>query len=278
MCLLFCRNAYVCVCVYAPSMNRRVLSFLIGFVLASCLVISGSAADDSLLVYCGAGMSEPMEKIADLFEEQEGVEIQYTFGGSAQLLSQIELYQTGDLYMPGARSYIETAMEKGYVDETRDVVYHVPCIITPKGNPAGVESLEDLAEPGVRVALGDPAGPAIGKNSKSMLERLGIWEEVEEKVVAFSATVNELLVYISMEQADAAIVWEDLFDPETMDKVEIPLEDNGIKVVPIGTLVFSEDEETAEKFMNFVASEEGKAIFADHGFAAYPDPRYEGTS
>jgi molybdate transport system substrate-binding protein len=256
-------------------MNRRALLLVIGGILAACLVISGCSAQDSLLVYCGAGMREPMEEIADLFFEEEGVEIQYTFGGSGQLLSQIELYQTGDLYMPGARSYIETAMEKGYVDETRDVVYHVPCIVSPEGNPAGVESLEDLAEPGVRVVLGDPAGPAIGKNSKSMLERLGIWEEVEENVVAFSATVNELLVYISMEQADAAIVWEDLCDPETMDKVEIPLEDNGIKPVPIGTLVFSKDEDTAEKFMCFVASEEGKAVFADYGFAPYPDPKYE---
>ncbi|MDD5768730.1 MAG: molybdate ABC transporter substrate-binding protein, partial [Methanothrix sp.] len=65
---------------------------------------------------------------------------------------------------------------------------------------------------------------------------------------------------------------------EMMDEVEIPLEMNGVKVVSIGTLVFSEDEEKADKFMNFVASEEGKAVFADHGFVAYPDPRYEGTS
>jgi molybdate transport system substrate-binding protein len=249
---------------------------MIGSILAASLVISGCAAEDSLLVYCGAGMMEPMEEIADLFFEEEGVEIQYTFAGAAHLLSQIELYQTGDLYMPGARSDIESAMEKGLVDETRDVVYHVPCIITPKGNPTGVESLEDLAEPGVRVVLGDPTGNPIGKISKKMLESLGIWDEVEDNIVAFSGTVNELLVYISLGQADAAIVWEDLFDSETMDKVEIPQEMNAIKVVSIGTLVFSEDEETAEKFMNFVASEEGKAVFADHGFVTYPDPKYEG--
>jgi len=257
-------------------MNLRALSLTIGLILAANLSILVCAADDSLLVYCGAGLREPMEEIAALFEEQEGIQIEYTFGGATQLLTQIELYQTGDLYMPGARSYIESAMDKGYVDETANVVYHVPCIVTPKGNPAGIDSLEDLAEPGVRIVLGEPTGPAIGKNAKSMLESLGIWEEVEDNVVAFSGTVNELLVYISMGQADAAIVWEDLFNPDSMEKVEIPLETNGIKVVPIGTLVFSENEEIAENFMNFVASEEGKTVFADHGFATYPDPKYEG--
>ncbi|OPX80811.1 MAG: molybdate transporter periplasmic protein [Methanosaeta sp. PtaB.Bin087] len=257
-------------------MNRRALSLLVGLILVAGLVVSGSAADGSLLVYCGAGMSEPMEEIADLFEEREGVEVQYTFGGSAQLLSQIELYQTGDLYMPGARSDIESAIEKGFVDETRDVVYHVPCIVTPKGNPAGIDSLECLAEPGVRVALGDPTGPAIGKVSKKILESLGIWDEVGENVVAFSGTVNELLVYVSLGQADAAIVWEDLFNPDEMEMVEIPREKNEIKVVSIGTLIFSEDKEVAERFMNFVVSEEGKEVFVDHGFVAYPDPKYEG--
>jgi len=257
-------------------MNRRALSVVIGLILVASLAISACAADDSLLVYCGAGLREPMEEIADLFEEQEGVEIQYNFGGSAQLLSQIELYQTGDLYMPGGRPDIESAIEKGFINKTANVVYHVPCLITPKGNPAGVETLENLTEPGVRVALGDPMGPAIGKISKKMLERLGIWDDVETNVVALSGTVNELLVYVTMEQADAAIVWEDLFDPETMDKVDIPQEKNEIEIVPIGTLVFSEDRESAEIFMNFVASEEGKAVFVDHGFTTYPDPKYEG--
>lgn len=256
-------------------MRYSALSLVIGAILAISLAAAGSAAEDSLLVYCGAGLNEPMEEIATLFEEEEGVGVDYTFGGSAQLLTQIELYQTGDLYMPGARSYIDSAIEKGFVDETANVVYHVPCIIVPKGNPAGIESLEDLAEPGVRVALGDPEGPAIGKDSKKMLEGLGIWEDANKNVVAFSATVNELLVYISLGQADAAIVWEDLYNPDEMDEVEIPQEMNGIKVVPIGTLVFSENKEMAEKFMNFVASDEGKAVFVDHGFATYPDPRYE---
>ncbi|MBN1322555.1 MAG: molybdate ABC transporter substrate-binding protein [Methanotrichaceae archaeon] len=256
-------------------MNRRAISIVIGSILAASLMVSVSAAEDSLLVYCGAGLREPMEAISDIFEEREEVEIQYTFGGSAQLLSQIELYQTGDLYMPGARSYIESAIVKGFVDEATDVVYHVPCIITPKGNPAGIESIEDLAKPDVSVVLGDPEGPAIGKNSKNMLESLGIWEEVERNVIAFSGTANELLVYISMGQADAAIDWEDLYNPDTMEKVEISQEINEIDIVPIGTLAFSEKKEIALEFMNFVASDEGKAVFADYGFATCLDPEEE---
>ena len=232
------------------------------------------AEGTTLLVYCGAGMKEPMEEIAELFEEREGITIEYTYGGSAQLLSQIELYQTGDAYMPGALAYIQSAMDKGFVDKTENVVYHVITIVVPKGNPAQITSLEDLAKPGVRVAIGEPTGPAIGQGTKKMLEKDGLWEAVSANAVVRTATVNELLVYVAMDQADAALIFEDLYNPEAMEKIDIPKAQGKVDVVPIGTLTFSKNPENAEKFMNFVASDEGKAIFAKHGFETYPSAKY----
>ena len=232
------------------------------------------AEGTTLLVYCGAGMKEPMEEIAELFEEREGITIEYTYGGSAQLLSQIELYQTGDAYMPGALAYIQSAMDKGFVDKTENVVYHVITIVVPKGNPAQITSLEDLAKPGVRVAIGEPTGPAIGQGTKKMLEKDGLWEAVSANAVVRTATVNELLVYVAMDQADAALIFEDLYNPEAMEKIDIPKAQGKVDIVPIGTLTFSKNPENAEKFMNFVASDEGKAIFAKHGFETYPSAKY----
>ena len=72
-------------------MKYSALSLLIGLILAANLAVSGFAADDSLLLYCGAGQGELVEEIADHFEKVECVKTNYTFGGSAQLLSQIVL-------------------------------------------------------------------------------------------------------------------------------------------------------------------------------------------
>jgi molybdate transport system substrate-binding protein len=232
------------------------------------------AAGKTLLVYCGAGMREPMDEIAEIFEEREGIRIEYTYGNSAQLLSQIELYQTGDAYMPGALPYIQSAMDKGFVNRTEKVVYHVITIVVPKGNPANITSLEDLAQPGVRVAIGEPTGPAIGQGTKKMLEKDGLWDAVSANAVVRTATVNELLVYIAMEQADAALIYEDLYNPEAMEKIEIPRAQGKIDVVPIGTLTFTEKWEDAGKFIDFVASDEGKVIFRKHGFETFPSAKY----
>jgi len=118
---------------------------------------------DSLLVYSGAGLRKPMDEIGKVFEEKYNVRIEYSYAGSAQNLSQIELTGKGDVYTPGAMYYGQQAIDKGLVVNTQDVAYHIPVIAVPKGNPAGIEKVEDLAKPGVKVVLGDKKACAIGK-------------------------------------------------------------------------------------------------------------------
>lgn len=126
----------------------------------------------------------------------------------------------------------------------------------------------------MRVALGDNPGAAIGQLTDKLLAKNNLLEDVEKNVVTRTGTVNELLVYISMGQADAGIIWEDLYVPEKMDLIYIPNMENLVKIVPIGTLTSSEHRTEAEQFTAFVTSDEGKAIFTKHGFVTYPSDTY----
>ncbi len=240
------------------------------------LTQSATEKPQSLLVYCGAGMRKPMDEIGLLFEEKYGISVNYNYAGSNTLLSQMELTQKGDIYMPGATYYFDVAKEKGFTDYEQLIAYHMPVIAVPKGNPANITSLDDLAKPGVKVILGDPKAAAIGNLGNKILEKNGIYEDVEKNIIARGATVNELVIYVSMNQADASIIWEDLVvNSEKIETVAIPSEQNIIKIIPIGTLTFSEKKDAAKTFVDFVASSEGKTIFEKHGFTAYPNEKYE---
>jgi molybdate transport system substrate-binding protein len=264
-------------------MKRRP-TFMILMMILLCTTITPGCIDDtqeqtpeSLLVYCGAGMRKPMDEIGSLFEEEHGVSVNYNYAGSNTLLSQMELTQKGDVYMPGATYYFDCAKDKGLTDYEQLIAYHVPVIAVPRGNPANITSLDDLAEPEVTIILGDPKAAAIGKLGDKIIEKNGLYDDVDKNVVARGATVNELIIYISMKQADASIIWEDLVVySDKMEIVAIPVGQNIIKIVPIGTLTSSEQKDTATKFVDFVASPEGKAIFEKHGFTKYPDEKYEG--
>lgn len=238
-------------------------------------VIGEQTSREPLLVYCGAGMRRPMDEIGELFEEEYGIPVNFNYAGANTLLTQMELTGEGDVYMPGATYYFEVAAEKGLIHNSSKVGYHVPVIITPSGNPENVMDLDDLANDNVNVILGDPEAAAIGVLCQKMLTNKGICEQVEKNVIARGATVNELVTYVSFAQADASIVWEDLVrGSEELDVIEISEEDNIVKIIPIGTLRSSENKQAANDFMQFVISDDGKAVFEEYGFTLYPDEKY----
>ena len=284
---------YYCISMMEIKMEKRkilVLGTLIAIAAIACVTAAAfyfasetpqapmpGGESKTLMVYSGAGMRKPMDEIGTLFEQKYGVTVNYNYAGSNTLLSQIELTQQGDVYMPGATMYIEKAKEKGFVDYEQRVAYHIPVIAVPEGNPANITSLNDLTKPGVKVVLGDAKAAACGKIANKILEKNGIFGAVDANVIARSATVNELVVSMCMGTADASIIWKASLvrtEKET-DIIEIPKEQNIIKVIPIGTLTFSENKDMAKQFVDFVASDEGKAIYEKHGFTPYPSEKYE---
>ncbi|ADN37523.1 molybdenum ABC transporter, periplasmic molybdate-binding protein [Methanolacinia petrolearia DSM 11571] len=238
---------------------------------------SGQAGNTSeILVYCGAGMSEPMEEIASRFTAETGIVVNYNFGGSGTLLSQMELTEKGDVYMPGSTADFNTAMGRGFIvnDTEKLVVYHVPVIAVPKGNPAGITCLADLGNEGVKVELGDASACAIGKLSNKIIEKNGLNETIYPNVVTRAATVNEIVLQTSLGTVDGSIIWEDLGDSDDLEIIYIPNNQNIVKIVPIGVMTFSESPDEAEDFVEYVSSEKGLSVFEDYGFTTYPADNY----
>ena len=222
--------------------------------------------DVVLLVYSGAGLKKPMNEIAEVFEEESGIKIEYVFAGSSQLLSQIELTEKGDVFIVGSVKAYEASEEKDLTYPSKEVAYHNPIIGVPKGNPANIESLEDMAKPGVKVILGDEEANAIGQTSQKLIEKTGL-TGINDNVVAKTATVNELIVHLKSKDADAAIVTEDAaYGNDDIEVLEIPEDINIHQIIPIGALKSSENIDEANKFVDFVSSDKGKAIFEKHGF------------
>lgn len=233
----------------------------------------------SLMVYSGAGIRKPMDEIGTVFEEKYGVKVEYNYAGSNALLSQMELTKTGDCYMPGELMYIEIATERGFIDYQQNVCYHIPVIMVPKGNPTNITSLEDLAREDVKLVWGDPQACAIGKTGVDILKKNNLYDAVWPNVIVTEPTMNEIMVTIAMGQVDASINWWDTVRfMDEIDVIQIPMEQNIIQIVPIGRTTFTQYPETAKQFVDFVVSDEGKAIFTKHGFTTYPNKKYESSA
>ncbi len=220
----------------------------------------------SIFVYCAAGLKKPMDDIGKVFEEKNGVKIEYTYGNSSQLIGQMELSHKGDVCLLATNEDYEIAKQKSLVEAKKDLVYHIPVIAVPKGNPTGIKTIQDLGKPGIKLVLGDEKSSPLGKLSSKLFEKTGIGDAAKQNVVSTAPTVNELVTYLSMKKADASIIWEDnVVNAKDIDVIQIPKEQNIIKVVPISALKSGANKDLTEKFLTFTASDEGKSIFKKYG-------------
>jgi molybdate transport system substrate-binding protein len=234
------------------------------FIMQGC----GKTDRDTLKLFCGGGIRPPINEIIELFKEETGVEVKPTYAGSGVLLTQVQLTQDGDLYMPGDEMFMSRAEEKGYITEKKFAGYFIPVLMVQKGNPKGIASLADMGKADVRVGVGDPEACAVGEVTKSILERNGLEGQVRGNVVYTSATVVELANAVKLKTIDVAVVWDAtaaLYTDDT-EVVPIPQEQNVIARIPIGILSFSKNKELARKFMDFVISDRGRSIFEKHGY------------
>jgi len=222
-----------------------------------------------LLLYCGAGISPPVDELVNAFFAECGVKVLPDYAGSEVLLSKIKLSGRGDLYMPGDRYYVGQAEKAGLILSRSSVSYWVPTILVQKGNPKGISRLQDLLKPGVKVGLGDPKACAIGRTTWQILAKSGISrKDLEDNLLFQSLTVNELGMQIQARSLDAVIVWDAMavYYSQYGDQAPIPLEDNIVSTVDVGVLKFTKNQELAERFVGFLTSEKGRAIFAKHNY------------
>lgn len=224
-----------------------------------------------LSVCAGAGLIKPMNELVAKFENETGADIQVRYGGSAEIFGILAAGQC-DVFIPGAYYYTEQAMSRHYVlnESVTNLTLHVPVIAVPEGNPGNINRLEDLGNPGLKLALGDPKGPAIGKVAEKICGNCGILVGVENNTIVRTATVNQLLIYIVTEQADATIIWEDMANwgeaSGKLETVPITAEQNTIKTIPTAVSTCSEEPELAEAFNTYIASEEAGEAWEKWGF------------
>ena len=193
------------------------------------------------------------------------------FGGSGTLLSQIELSQQGEIYLPGSPDYIIIANKKKLLVEgsERIIAYLVPAIITPAGNPAEIHSLPDLARPGTRVGLGNPETVCLGLYAVELLEANGLLEKVMKNVVTFGGSCSRTANLAAMSKLDAILGWRvfHFWNPDRMVYVPIdPRKIPRISYIPISIPVHTRDLELSRSFIEFVLSPAGLSVYEDLGY------------
>ncbi|UCC68416.1 MAG: molybdate ABC transporter substrate-binding protein [Armatimonadota bacterium] len=228
-----------------------------------------------LIAFVGAASKPPTTEAKEAFEQATpNIVVDISFGGSGTLLNQMTLEETGDIYMPGSNDYMDKAEEKNAVAvETRKIVaYLIPMICVQHGNPKNIQSLKDLARPGVTVGLAKAGAVCLGDVADGVLRGAGLEEEVKKNVITYAGSCDQTQQLVQLGEVDAVIGWDAFkhWAPDEIDVVPIAREHLQVRNIPAAISTYAEHREAAQQFIDFLTSKEGKEIFSKHGYSVTP--------
>lgn len=235
------------------------------------ILSSSSFASETLLIFAGAASKPVLEEVTENFENENGVKININFGGSGALLSQMKLTRKGDIYIPGSHDFMEKAkMEKLVLPETEEKIADlVPSICVSPDNPKKINSLEDLANKGVRIGIGEPQTVCVGLYAVEIIEGSGLKEKIMPNIVAYAESCEKTAYLIVMKNVDAIFGWS-VFENWAPDKIKsIPIEPKYLKrtaYIPAALSVYCKSKELALRYIQYLKSPECRKIFKENGY------------
>lgn len=238
------------------------------FIAAACGSADRGGSDEgptTITVFAAASLKETFTEIGREFAAQhDGVEVTFSFAGSSDLVAQLQQGAPADVF---ASADLEN-MDKAAAD---DLVVGSPTIFatntlqiaTPAGNPAEIDGIGDLANADVKVvfcAAEVPCGAAAAGVEKAA--------GIDIKPVSEEQSVTDVLGKVISGEADAGLVYvTDVAAAGTkVTGIALPESVRVVNTYPIAALTDSDERDTAEAFIDFVAGVDGQAILAAAGF------------
>jgi len=239
---------------------------------------AGAALSGELTVFAAAAFTEVFQEMkARLEESNPGLSITFSFASATQLRAQLEQGARADVFASGDEKQMDLAQQAGLL-AGEPVVFarNRLVVILPRGNPAGIETVQDLARPAVKLDLVNENAPA-GAYAREFLRRASdasaFGADFEQRalanVVSEEENVKQVVAKVRLGEADAGICLVSDVTPEAASDlltIDIPDDLNPIATHVIAVLEDAGDPALARAFLDYVLSAEGQAVLRAQNF------------
>ena len=290
---------------------KKYLSLLLALCLTLSLTACGSKADapaadanDSqtedntpaeepagdpveLIVFAAASMTETMNQIKDMYEQENpNVTITYNFDSSGKLLTQITEGADCDLFISAAPKQMN-AMDGSLKDDADknpdgldlivtdsrvDLLENKVTLSVPEGNPKGIESFDQLADllksGDVLLAIGNSDVP-VGQYTQKIFTYYGLDEEAlsASGVLTYGNNVKEVTSQVSEAATDCGIIYATDAYSAGLTVVDSATAEMCGQVIYPAAVMQGEKEAAAQAFLDYLQTDAAMAVFESVGFS-----------
>ena len=242
--------------------------------LSACAEGAGggdAAAKPQLSVFAAASLTEALQEASPQFDEAE---VLLTLGSSGKLRDQIKEGAQADVFISAAQKQMDQLAELGLIDEASrfDILENKVVLVVPEGNPAGIESFEDLAthlEAGdILFAMGNQEVP-VGAYTLKIFEYFGLSEDdlVARHLITYGDNVKAVTAQVSEGTVDAGVIYASDAFSAGLPAIAVATEEMcGRVVYPAAVLADSAQPDLASSYLRFLCGDAGRAAFGRVGF------------
>lgn len=206
-----------------------------------------------------------IEQTLKEFKEREGCSINTSYDGCGILVGKMKAGARPDAYLACDKSFADTVQDL-YLPQTpvskMDLI-----ILVHKGNPKRIKSLKDLAQPGLKVGLGNPQLAAFGKLTKELLQDEGLLDEVMKNCASQVPGGDMLVNQMSAGSLDASICYIVNAYPAKEKFELIPIDNPLAKASqPFQIGKQTKYPHLTARLLDAILSAKSKARYAERGF------------
>lgn len=250
---------------------RLILAAALSFVGAAGGV-PAEAASKPALVLAAASLQESLTEAANAYARRGHPKPVISFAASSALARQVEAGAPADLFISADEPWMDALRDKKLIKTAtrKSFLANRLVLITPAGQPLKIRIGKGFplatALGNGRLAMGQPNSVPAGKYGKAALISLGVWQQVEPKVVG-AENVRAALQLVGRGEARAGIVYET--DARAAKDVaiagEFPPTSHPPITYPLAVIASSTNPE-ATSFRAFLLSGTARSIFHKYGF------------
>jgi len=219
---------------------------------------TGAASTSELTVYAATSLTEVFPAIDPAPE--------YSFAGSDELATQIREGAPADVFAAASSRYPQELFDEGLVEEPVTFASNRLVVVVPTDNRAGIDSIEDVTEPGTKLVVAAEGVP-VGDYTRQVLDDLDLTAALAN-IVSNEDDVRGVLAKVALGEGDAGFVYitDAVVAEEDVTVVELPEGSQPPIEYQIAVVSASQDREAAQAFVDKVLAPDGQQALEAAGF------------
>ncbi len=253
--------------------RRAALAWFGALALGLALAPAASrAAQQEVTVFAAASLTNALQELGTAYTQRTGVKVVYSFASSSAVAKQIEAGAPAELFISADAEWMDYLQQRNLIEAAsrRDILSNRLVLIAPADSTVRLE-----IAPGFRLAAalgadgrlstGDPDFVPAGRYARSALEKLGVWNEVSDRLLR-ADNVRSAMAFVSRGEAPLGIVYSsDVGVDRKVRIVDTFPADSHLPIVYPAALVKGFKAE-ARRFYDFLATPEARDVFTKYGF------------